>query len=99
MFIDLKERDELQKTLFQQARRLPSAPPELEDGTDYSTDELAEFVLSEMREFLRNTIDPISLAVFAVDLLEYCNGPRPEIELRPTDKADDWPKFRVLLEP
>ena len=99
MFIDQQERETLQKTLFQQAKRLPSSPPEIKDGTDYSTDELEQFVLCQMREFLRNTTDPISFAVFAVDLLEYCNGPRPEIELRPTGKADDWPKFRVLLEP
>lgn len=54
----------------------------------------------ETVEGFLNTRDDIDLATFAVDLLEYSNGPRPEIEILPQPGDEyTWPHFKVTLEP
>jgi hypothetical protein len=65
----------------------------------YDREGLTQLVLWHVREFLWATRDEIDLAKFATELLEYCNGPRPEITIMPKDAPDGWPDFNVELEP
>jgi hypothetical protein len=60
---------------------------------------LMQLVLWHVREFLCATRDGIDLAKFGTQLLEYCNGPRPEITIVPNDAPNGWPDFNVELEP
>jgi hypothetical protein len=103
MFINFKERKELREKLLEQDKRPPSSLTEVgyacNGGTEvYSRDQLIKLVMLTVEGFLRNTKDNVDLATFAVDLLEYSNGPRPEIDILPQG-GDEWGKFKLKLEP
>lgn len=104
MFIDHEERTQLLAKLNADAQRPPSSLTEddfaCDDGTElYSRDELIRLVLETVEGFLRLCDNEVDLATFAVDLLEYSNGPRPEIEILPQGDNHAWGTFKVTLDP
>jgi hypothetical protein len=92
VFINQEEREQLWATLRAQAEGPPSTA-----GDGITRDELIEEVLCRVEEFLLLSDDEVDLATFCTELYEYCDGPRPEVEILPQAGADpdDWPRFRL----
>lgn len=103
MFTDQEERKKLWSKLKVAAQRPPSSLTEddfaCDDGTElYSRDELIQLVLETVEGVLRVCGNHIDLATFAVELLEYSNGPCPKVEILPQAESA-WGRFKVTLDP
>ena len=100
-------REELMERFKKQADGPPSAISEAdyhggdEDEAQIMTfAELTQFVEDYCRSFLHLTgcDQDVDLAVWATELLEYFNGPAPEIEILP--QANEKPSlFRITIDP
>ncbi len=100
-----KSREELMKRFQVQADGLPVAVPEADcvagdESVIMTFDELRSLIEEHCNKFLclsRRDQD-IDIALWATELLQYFNGPVPEIEILP--QGNDEPSmFRVTIDP
>jgi hypothetical protein len=67
---------------LEQEMATPSVPPPPEDAWDWR--DVRDYLRAMLGEFLRNAETDVDVAVYATELMEYMNGPRPWITLLPT---------------
>lgn len=85
--------------MWAKLREQAAGPKDCKGGTEILTwDDLILLIQHHLGEFLSLCRDEVDLATWAAELLEYCNGPRPEIEIVPQGD-EKMPKFRVTLDP
>ena len=92
MKVDHVERERLFAKLEADLKR-----PPVEDDEALTEDQLWALVKDYLDELWRNADSELDLAAYAVDLIQFANGPRPEIEL--LRRPDGSVLFKLTAEP
>lgn len=95
----MQQRDNVIEKLRRQADRPPTPKEQLADpdAEFYADEALTSYLAERLKEFFHNTPCEIDVALFATELLEYINGPRPDIEIVPVGGGEYV--YKVIEEP